>query len=313
MWQAVRTAFIRVCFFFQRVVNWLVDRLALHWLTFASIRLFSNPACTFRNVESGTYHPDPPQEGAGPPPNREPHANRNLDHAADLDGMVTSAKDLFKNSIDRRAIVSDKCKTLLTLSSTLFAVIALVLPKVMELDWWMKLLFSVPVLLLLLTVVLLMVFFNVRADTVMTLDQADVNLDTDNRKKAQINFLLRCTTDHDFRNDYLIDLYKAARATTLLALVAVAVLYLVNTFFSTRTSTADDVIKKLRADPKLVDYLRGPKGEKGERGDQGQKGERGLKGEPGLKGERGEKGERGLKGERGEKGEPATGKAAGKP
>jgi hypothetical protein len=294
---------------FQIVVNWFVDLPALNWLILGSIRLFSNPACTFGNVESGTYHPNPPQVGAGPP-NREPHANRILDHAADLDGLVTSSKDLLKNSIDRRAIVSDKCKTLLTLSSTLFAVIALVLPKVMELDWWMKLLFSGPVLLLLLTVVLLMVFFNVRADTVMTLDQADVNLDTDNRKKAQINFLLRCATDHDFRNDYLIDLYKAARATTLLALVAVAVLYLVNTFFSTSTSTADDVIKKLRADSKLVDYLRGPKGEQGERGDQGQKGERGPKGEPGPKGDRGEKGEPGPKGDRGEKGEPATGKAA---
>jgi hypothetical protein len=211
---------------------------------------------------------------------------------------LTFSKDLLKSAIDRRAIVTDKCKILLTLSSLLFTIIGLLLPRFVEIDSWpLKTIFFVAVFLLLTTVILLLAYFGVRADMVITLEQPEADLTKSDLKKSYINDHLRCVVYNDNRTDYLIAIYQAARSTTLFALIIVAVVFTVNGFLDSNSTMAESVILKLRSDQKLINYLRGPAGEIGEKGDQGAKGDQGIPGPPGVRGEKGDRGERGPKGE----------------
>ncbi len=268
----------------------------LDHLAFASIRLFGIEDCTFADVQGGRYE-------------REQHQNRNLDNAKDLDALLTTAKDCFKAAADRRNLVTDKCKTLLALTSFILAVSGLFLPKVFEFDsWWMRASYFIAGLLLLNAVTMLLIYFGVGTDTTICLHQDDVNLEKDNLKKSLINLYLNCQVDTDNRSDYLLDIYKVARFFSLFAFFIILVLLSVNFLSRSSSTDAEKVVQQLRSDPSLIELLRGPKGEKGEKGDQG---ERGSRGEKGDKGDRGDRGDRGEKGEKGDKGQPAAGR--GKP
>src|SRR5262249_15052201 len=160
--------------------------------------------------------------------------------------------------------------------SFVLAISGLFLPKAIEFDaWWMRGLFLVAGILLLDAVILLLVYFGVGRDMMISLDQQDVELDEDNLKKSLINQYLNCQRDTDNRTDYLVNVYEASRFFALSAfffmLVLVAVHYLshaspAETERAIRPAETERVIQQLRSDPKLIEILRGPKGEKGERG-----------------------------------------------
>jgi hypothetical protein len=84
-----------------------------------------------------------------------------------------------------------------------------------------------------------------------------------------------------------VDVYRTARFFALSAFLIMLLLVSLNYLFRPSSSNTEKVIQSLRSDPKLIETLRGPKG------DQAEKGERGLPGPKGEKGERGEKGEKG--------------------
>ena len=44
------------------------------------------------------------------------HVDRNLDEAKDIDTLLTVAKDCWTSAVERRKGVTDKCKTLLSIS-----------------------------------------------------------------------------------------------------------------------------------------------------------------------------------------------------
>jgi hypothetical protein len=79
--------------------------------------------------------------------------------------------------------------------------------------------------------------------------------------------------------DYLADLYKTARFYFLWGFLVLFVV-LTTKHFAGPPRDAEKAIKQLRGDPKLIELLRGPKGDPGERGPQGARGERGDRGEP---------------------------------
>jgi hypothetical protein len=115
----------------SRVIQYGLDKFhdfrkfILDCIAFVSIRIFGIE-CTFTDVKRGRY-------------NHVQHQNRNLDNAKDLDALLATAKDCYKAATDRRNLVTDKCKTLLTLSSFILAVSGLFLPKSFDFDaWWMR-------------------------------------------------------------------------------------------------------------------------------------------------------------------------------
>ena len=277
---------------------WYIFRCALDLATFLSFRLYGIEDCTLGNIKCGTY-------------DDAKHGNLNLNGAHDLDGLLTFSRDAAAAAGDRRALVTEKCKTLLTLSTALVTIIGLFLPKSLDFESaWMRWVFFVAVLFLLNTVFLLLIYFGVGTEQKIALTQHDVELASDDLKKSLINEHLHCASVTEYRTDYLVDVYKVSRASFLVAFSIIVGLFSVSYLSRSPASDAKKVIRELRSDPELLKLLEGPRGEKGERGATGLKGEKGdqgsqgQRGEPGPKGNKGETGPPGPRGEQGAKGVP---------
>lgn len=195
------------------------------------------------------------------------HSDLNCDKAQDLPTLLIVATEALHGAEARRAVITDKCKTLLTLSSLLLAVIGILLPKtLLSNPIWIKVAFFVSGLCLLNAILMLLVFFGVGREMVVTLDQKEVELPNDDLKKNLINLHLRCQVEMDNRTDYLVEVYKAARFFFLSAFSFVAVIFFA-TFLTRQEDPTARIVRELRGDPKLIELLRGPRGEKGERGE----------------------------------------------
>lgn len=278
---------------------WNIARRLLDGIAFTSMRLYGIEDCTFQDVVRRTY-------------DHAKHENLNLDHAPDLDDLLGASKEALSVATDRRNVVTDKCKTLLALASALLTIIGLFLPKSFDFEaTWMRALFFVAVVFLLNTVVLLLVYFGIGQDQTISLTQHDVELPGEDLKKSLINEHLQCQVATEKRTDYLVDVYKVARACFLIAFSLIVGLFAVNYFTRTPANDAKRIIQELRSDPQLLKLLQGPKGEKGDagvKGDQGIRGPKGDKGPRGSPGPKGDPGTPGPKGERGEKGDAAKSK-----
>lgn len=281
-------------------MQWLLDKFHdgrqffVACLTFCSIRLFGTEV-TFEEVKAGALK------------NRT-HANLDLAKAGDVNELLVAAKECYRAAMDRREVITDKCKTLLTLSAFILTITGLFVPRASEFEtWWVRVPFLVAGLLLLNSVTLLLVYFGVGKEKEVALDQSEASLDKDNLRKAMINHYLDCEVAYDNRTDYLIEIFKAARFFSLFAFTIIVALFLIS--YLTRSSTTDaaKIIQQLRSDSELIELLRGPKGEQGPQGIQGKRGPegpRGPQGEKGPQGARGPKGEQGLRGEPAPKGGP---------
>lgn len=255
---------------FHDARSWLANVLA-----YLSLRLYGFEQISLAEVSQGAYR-------------GEEHQNRSLEHLQDLDLIVAESKTCLVNAQARRSAITDKCKTLFTLSSLLLGLIGVLLPKSLAFDaLWMRVICFLAVLALLNTIVLLLTFFDVGSDIEISLDQEQVDLEAGNFKKSLINLNLQCQVDTDNRTNYLVDLYKAARFFFLLAFTVVVFLFSVSFLFDSSKSRTDEVIRTLRSDPKLIELLRGPKGDIGPRGNTG---DQGIQGADGMQGRTGDKG-----------------------
>lgn len=202
--------------------------------------------------------------------------------------MLSLSSEAVDNAGKRRAIVTDKCKTLLTLGSLLLGAIGLLLPKYLAFDSiWLRGLSGFAVAVLFNAVVVLLMFFDVGQDMEVSLEQDDIPLDETNLKKSLLNHQLKCCAATENRTDYLVELYRASRFCFLTSLSIVAVLVLTS-FIANPNDQTKRIVTEIRSDPHLTNLLRGPKG------DQGQKGDRGAGGGQGQKGDKGDKGDRGA-------------------
>src|SRR6266851_3458129 len=273
----------------QSVLDWLfyARKFVIDCVTFASIRLYGIE-CTFKDVQKRAY-------------SQAQHINLNLDAAKDLDTLLASSKDRYKDAIDRRAFVTDKAKTLITLNSALLAILGAFLPKATEFDsLWVSLIFYGGVLLLLDALIVMWMYFDIKGETVLDLEQGEDMLDKENLKKSLINSYLRCQVDTNNITDFLADLYKTARFYFLFGFVVIFVIFSASYFFRSPSSEAERVIERLRSEPKLIELLRDPRGEQGKQGEKGPQGGGGPEGPQGTSGEKGPKGERREKGEKSE-------------
>jgi cation transport ATPase len=264
-------------------------RFVLNCIAYISMRAYALEV-TFEDVKRGRY------DTTG-------HTDRNLDNAKDLDSLLATAKGSLKTATERRNVVTDKCKTLLTLSSFILAISGLFVPKAFEFEgWFSRDFFFLAGLLLLNSIVMLLVYFSVGTDTVIKLEQSLIGLEGNDLKKALINSYLRCEVDTDNRTSYLVNVYETAKLFALSAFTIMLLLVAANYLNHSSSGDAEKAIQHLRSDPKMIDLLRGPKGEKGNKGERGEKGDAGDRG---SKGDKGDKGERGEKGPKGDKGDPA--------
>jgi hypothetical membrane protein len=195
------------------------------------------------------------------------------------------AKNSLQNAQERRDGVTDKCKTLLTLSSLLLTLIGILLLKTNFEMTWLRWLFLVPALAMLNAVVLLAVFFGIQTQMVIEISQSEIDLSGENLKKCLINLYFQCQTDLNNRTDYLVEIYKVSRFFFLSAFTTIVFLSLSSFFFVSPETTAKAVANQLETDTNFIQMVRGERGEPWLKGDIGEPGERG---QPGSKGDKGD-------------------------
>lgn len=277
----------------QRILDWMfyARKFVVDCITFASIRLYGIEA-TFADIQRRGYI-----QGR--------HVNLKLDDSKDLETLLALANDQYKSALGRREYVTDKAKTLITLNSVLLAILAAFLPKLTDFpSLWISLPFYGGVLLLLNALLIMWMYYDIKGETVLELQQSEVGLKKDDLKKSLINSYLRCQVDTDNFTDYLADLYKTARFYFLFGFIVIFGIFSINYFLRPYPyGGPKEVIQELRSNPELIDLLRGPKGEKGEHGEQGPKGDVGPQGRRGPKGDRGEKGPQGEIGPKDDRGD----------
>ncbi len=243
-------------------------------IAFLTLRVYGKEIA-YGDVKAGTF------ESRRPSP-------LSLEDAQDVESLLDMSKESLANAEKRRTVITDKCKTLLTLGSLLLGVIGLLLPKYLAFDsLLMRGLSVVAIAILFNAIVLLLMFFDVGQDMEVSLEQADIALDKTNLKKSRLNRHLKCTAASENRTDYLVELYRAARFCLLSALTIVAGLVLASVMMNSPADQTQRIVRELRSDPALINLLRGPKGDDGKTGNQGNQGLAGLKGDRGEKGDRG--------------------------
>ena len=152
-----------------------------------------------------------------------------LDDAKDLDFLLSEVKCRLAEEEDRRNSTTDKCKSLVTLSSLVLAASGIVVLKANLDSTWTQLILVLAALSLLHVVVLISMHFAVGADMQPTIDQHDASLSGDDLRKSLINTYLKCQADRHDRVNFLVELYKGSRFFFLLGLTFIIAL-LVSTF-----------------------------------------------------------------------------------
>ncbi len=156
-------------------------------------------------------------------------ADLKLDDAQDLDLLLSEAKCRLAEEEGRRNSTTDKCKSLVTLSSLVLAASGIVVSKTNLDSTWTQPILVLAALSLIHVVILISMHFAVGTDKQPTIDQHDATLSGDDLRKSLINIYLECQADRSDRVDFLVELYKGARFYFLLGLTLIIVL-LVSTF-----------------------------------------------------------------------------------
>lgn len=188
------------------------------------------------------------------------HTDLVLTQNSNLNLLLQEAKESLKTAEGRHASISDKCKTLLALSSTILAFVSVLLPKTSIDLAWAKLLFFAVALLMMVSVILFAVFFGVRTGMRITITQQEAELGEDGFKTALINSYFRCATDQENQNDYLVEVFKVARFFFLSALTALVLLFAVNFFATPPTPRVKATSSDLRSNTNFLPTARGENG-----------------------------------------------------
>ncbi len=152
-----------------------------------------------------------------------------LEDAKDLDLLLSEVKCRLAEEENRRNATTDKCKSLITLSSLVLAASGIVVSKANFDSIWTQIVLVLAALSLLHVVVLISMHFAVGTDKQPTINQHDASLSADDLRKSLINTYLECQADRNNRVNFLVELYKGARFYFLLGLTFIIGL-LVSTF-----------------------------------------------------------------------------------
>src|SRR4051812_41856622 len=99
-------------------------RAVLDLVTLLCMRAYGLEGVTLQHVRSGAY-------------NASGFHNLRLDSVQELETLLEVAKDTLKAADERRVAINDKCKTLVTLTTLLLAVVGVLLPRPADVhSWW---------------------------------------------------------------------------------------------------------------------------------------------------------------------------------
>lgn len=229
----------------QKLFDWFCKfrRDFANRLAFLSMRFYGFEDVSLDEINRGAY-------------DNVQHENRKLENINDTKPILSMAKECFEESLKRRAAITDKCKTLLTVSSILLGLIGLLLPKSFTFDAsWMRVICFLAILGLFNVIVLLLTFFSVGKETRIALHQSDIDLEPTDFEKNYINLYLQCEVATDNRTDYLVDLYKVARFFFLSSFSFVVILFSVSFLSNTNQNDTKNILQELQSNPELRKLL----------------------------------------------------------
>ena len=181
--------------------------------------------------------------------------NLKLDDAKELDLLLSEVKCRLAEAEKRRDTTTDKCKSLVTLSSLVLAASGIVVSKANLNSTWTQLMLVLAALLLIHVVILISMHFAVSADTHPTIDQHDASLSGDDLRKSLINTYLKCQADRNERVNFLVELYKGARFYFLLGLTLIIVLLVATLSAPPKKDLSSTVAKQLSENAPFIENL----------------------------------------------------------
>lgn len=250
-----------------------VERLLIRvvtWLEWRLLRLFFID-CSLEEVRERRYIAAP--NGAAVVPG--------MMDVEDSDDFLGLAKEVFDQSEKRKATIDDKCKTVLTISSISMAIITSLLPRLP-----LPYLGIIPLLFIFASAFLVLVHLNVSTFRYPTLDAEHARLDAATRRKRRITDYLKDARWNESVIDFHVDVYRASNRALRLGLLILLLFAVVGSIFG--STTEERVIQMLRADPKMIRLLQGPKGAPGPQGPRGEIGPSGPNGDSGPPGPKGD-------------------------
>jgi hypothetical protein len=186
------------------------------------------------------------------------------------DMNLTSARDSYEKEVERKRIVDDKMRLLLTVSALLAAACAAVASGV-GVKWLV-----VPPFALTLTSLFLVLYYF----AVDTIDQPDY-AEPDERKQAES--YSRCRASLSLSNNFKVGIYRASSRAASLGVVLLFFVFIYSAFVGT-SRFEQKLIRSLQDSAELRDLLRGPQGPAGAKGERGSEGPQGAQGPPGPQG-----------------------------
>jgi hypothetical protein len=207
-----------------------------------------------------------------------------LDSVQAIDKVLDLAKETYERVEKRKALVDDKNKVFLGISSLLLPLVTAVIPRLPCPPVGI-----IPLVFLFITAYLILTHFGVGTYNVPELKADQLNGTKEEIEKLMISEYIESADINSDRVDFYVDLFRAARRSLLLGLFALVVIAAHGSWPSASLESEEErIAKKIRSDEKLINILRGPKGDTGvpgPRGERGPRGDRGPRGEPGPKGD----------------------------
>jgi len=246
-----------------------VERLLIRvvtWLEWLLLRLFFID-CSLEEVRERRYIAAPNEAAVAP----------GMMDVEDSNDFLSLAKEVFDQSEKRRATIDDKCKTVLTISSISMAIIAALLPRLP-----LPYLGIIPLIFIFASAFLVLVHLNVSRFRYPKLDAEHARLDAATRRRRRIADYLKDARWNDSVINFHVDVYRASNRALRLGLLILMLLAVVGGIVG--STTEERVIQMLRAEPKMIQLLQGPKGDPGPAGPKGEIGPPGPKGDFGPPG-----------------------------
>ncbi len=233
------------------------------WLMMAVL----NPGHTFSEIKDGNMEYEQQVDAV------------NVCDADDPQFALDEARRYMEQEEQRRMVIDDKSKVMLTVAAILFAANAAVLSRLSV--WWFGL---VPLGSLFMSVYLTLMYF--RTYTLQVIDYSKITwTDTKDTKQEIAQQEFNCVAGMESQNSLRIGVHKASRRALILALGSTFIVVCIQMI---QPQPKDALVNRIETDAEVRELLRGPaglagpQGEVGPTGPTGPQGSRGTQGEPGV-------------------------------
>lgn len=245
---AVTDRLSKLCEFLERCGTFCYNRMTY-------ILLFVlNPGHTYEEVK--TRRMKTKDSGAQTPP--------------EDDMNLESARNSYEREVERRRIVDEKMKVLLTVSALLTAACAAVASGIGA-----KWLVVPPFTLTVISLFLVLYYF-----AIDVVDQPDYG-ESDESKQAKS--YSKCRASLSLSNNFKVGIYRASSRAASLGVVLLLFVFIYSAFVGT-SRFEQKLIKSLQNSAELRNLLRGPQGPAGAKGERGREGPQGIQGPSGPQG-----------------------------